>query len=67
MHRLSAAWQRWNDLIWDNRLKLVKVWVHLDGKSNGWMGVCERTYKGFINHQGNANAAATAYYTLFSV
>ncbi|HJX38465.1 MAG TPA: YihY/virulence factor BrkB family protein [Anaerolineae bacterium] len=67
MHRLSAAWQRWIDIIWDNRLKLVKIWVQFDGKSNGWLGVCERAYKGFSNHQGNANAAATAYYTLFSV
>jgi membrane protein len=65
--RLSAAWQRWNDIVWENRLKVVRVWVHLDGKSNGWLGVGERTYKGFTNHQGNANAAAVAYYTLFSV
>jgi membrane protein len=65
--RLSAVWQRWNDIVWETRLKVVRVWVRLDGKSHGWLGVGERTYKGFINHQGNANAAAIAYYTLFSV
>lgn len=67
MHRISLALRRWNDIVWENRLKVVRVWVRLDGKSNGWLGVGERTYKGFTNHQGNANAAAIAYYTLFSV
>jgi membrane protein len=67
VNRLSAGWQRWNDTVWENRLKVVRVWVRLDGKCNGWLGVGERTYKGFISHQGNANAAAIAYYTLFSV
>jgi len=64
---LSVVWQRWSDILWENRLKVVRFWVHLDGRCNGWLGVGERTYKGFINHQGNANAAAVAYYTLFSV
>ncbi|MGB9300648.1 MAG: YihY/virulence factor BrkB family protein [Anaerolineae bacterium] len=67
MHRISLALRRWNDIVWETRLKVVRVWVRLDGKSNGWLGVGERTYKGFTNHQGNANAAAIAYYTLFSV
>jgi membrane protein len=67
VHLISAVWQRWNDIVWETRLKVVRVWVRLDGKSNGWLGVGERTYKGFVNHQGNANAAAIAYYTLFSV
>jgi len=67
LHRISLALRRWNDIVWETRLKVVRVWVHLDGKSNGWLGVGERTYKGFVNHQGNANAAAIAYYTLFSV
>jgi membrane protein len=65
--RLSHAWRRWNETVWENRQKLVRIWVRLDRKSYGWLGVCERTYKGFVSHQGNANAAATAYYTLFSV
>jgi membrane protein len=67
MNRLSSAFRRWNDVIWDTRLKLVRVWVRLDGRCDGWLGVGERAYKGFLNHQGNANAAAIAYYTLFSV
>jgi len=67
LHRISLALRRWNDIVWETRLKVVRVWVRLDGKSNGWLGVGERTYKGFTNHQGNANAAAIAYYTLFSV
>jgi membrane protein len=65
--RLSAAWQRWNEFLLENREKLVAIWVRLDRKTDGWLGVCERAYKGFVHHQGNANAAATAYYTLFSV
>ena len=67
MFRISAAWRRWNEYIWETREKLVAIWVRLDQKSNGWLGVGERAYKGFLYHQGNANAAATAYYTLFSV
>jgi YihY family inner membrane protein len=49
------------------RQRIVDVWVRLDARSKGWLGVFERTYKGFLKHQGNANAAAVAYYTLFSV
>ncbi len=67
MNRLSSAFQRWNDIVWETRLKLVRVWVRLDARSDGWLGVGERAFKGFISHQGNANAAAIAYYTLFSV
>jgi membrane protein len=67
MHRLSEALQRWSEIVWDTRLKLVAIWVRLDGRSNGWLGVGERTYKGFLKHQGHANAAAIAYYTLFSL
>jgi membrane protein len=61
------ALQRWSEIVWEARLKLVRVWVRLDGRSNGWLGVGERAYKGFAAHQGNANAAAIAYYTLFSL
>jgi membrane protein len=67
MHRLSEALQRWNEIVWETRLKLVAIWVRLDGRSYGWLGVGERTYKAFLEHQGNANAAAIAYYTLFSI
>jgi membrane protein len=67
MHRLSQAQQRWNELYWETRGKLVRIWVRLDGRSRGWLGVFERTHKSFLKHQGNANAAAVAYYTLFSV
>lgn len=45
----------------------MRIWVRLDGRSRGWLGVFERTHKSFLKHQGNANAAAVAYYTLFSV
>lgn len=45
----------------------MRIWVRLDGRSRGWLGVFERTHKSFLNHQGNAHAAAVAYYTLFSV
>jgi len=65
--RLSLALQRWSDIVWETRLKLVRRWVRLNARSDGWLGVGERTYKGFMAHQGNANAAAIAYYTLFSV
>jgi len=65
--RLSSALQRWSDIVWETRLKLVRRWVRLNARSDGWLGVGERTYKGFMAHQGNANAAAIAYYTLFSV
>jgi membrane protein len=65
--RLSSALQTWSDIVWETRLKLVRRWVRLNARSNGWLGVGERTYKGFLAHQGNANAAAIAYYTLFSV
>jgi membrane protein len=65
--RLSSALQRWSEIVWETRLKLVRHWVRLDAWSDGWLGVGERTYKGFAAHQGNANAAAIAYYTLFSV
>jgi membrane protein len=61
------ALQRWSEIVWETRQKLVRIWVRLDGKSNGWLGVGERAYKGFSAHQGNANAAAIAYYTLFSL
>ncbi len=61
------ALQRWSEIVWEARQKLVRIWVRLDGKSNGWLGVGERAYKGFSAHQGNANAAAIAYYTLFSL
>jgi membrane protein len=67
MHRLSQTLQRWNEIVWETRLKLVAIWVRLDGRSYGWLGVGERTYKAFLEHQGNANAAAIAYYTLFSI
>ncbi len=67
MGRLSEALQRWNEKVWETRLRLVRIWVRLDKRSDGWLGVCERTYKRFAEHQGNANAAAIAYYTLFSV
>jgi membrane protein len=67
MHRLSQAQQRWNEIYWETRGKLVRIWVRLDGRSRGWLGVFERTHKSFLKHQGNANAAAVAYYTLFSV
>jgi membrane protein len=65
--RLSSVLQRWSDIVWETRLKLVRRWVRLNARSDGWLGVGERTYKGFLTHQGNANAAAIAYYTLFSV
>lgn len=45
----------------------MRMWVRLDGRSRGWLGVFERSHKSFLKHQGNANAAAVAYYTLFSV
>lgn len=45
----------------------MRIWVRLDGRSRGWLGVFERSHKSFLKHQGNANAAAVAYYTLFSV
>ena len=61
------ALQRWSEIVWEARQQLVRIWVRLDGKSNGWLGVGERAYKGFSAHQGNANAAAIAYYTLFSL
>jgi membrane protein len=67
MHRLSSALQRWSEIVWENRLKLVRIWVRLDARCDGWLGVGERAYKGFLTHQGNANAAAIAYYTLFSI
>lgn len=67
MHHLSRALHRWNEIVWATRLKFVAIWVRLDRRSDGWLGVCEWTYKGFLQHQGNANAAAIAYYTLFSV
>lgn len=67
MHRLSQALQRWNETVWETRQKLVRIWVRLDAKSDGWLGVGERAYKGFSAHQGTANAAAIAYYTLFSL
>ncbi len=67
MGRLSEALQRWNQKVWETRQRLVRIWVRLDARSNGWLGVCERTYKRFLEHQGNANAAAIAYYALFSV
>jgi len=67
MHRLSTAVQRWSEIVWENRLKLVRIWVRLDARCDGWLGVGERAYKGFLTHQGNANAAAIAYYTLFSI
>jgi membrane protein len=65
--RIAQALQRWNEKVWQTRLRLVAIWVRLDGRSDGWLGVCERTYKRFLEHQGNANAAAIAYYTLFSI
>jgi membrane protein len=65
--RLSSALQHWSDIVWETRLKLVRRWVRLNARSDGWLGIGERTYKGFLAHQGNANAAAIAYYTLFSV
>jgi len=65
--QLAQALQRWNEKVWDIRHRLVRMWVRLDARSDGWLGVCERTYKGFVQHQGNANAAAIAYYTLFSI
>lgn len=67
MGQLAQALQRWNEKVWDIRHRLVRIWVRLDARSDGWLGVCERTYKGFVQHQGNANAAAIAYYTLFSI
>lgn len=67
MGRLAEALQRWNEKVWETRQRLVAIWVRLDARSDGWLGVCERTYKGFLEHQGNANAAAIAYYTLFSI
>lgn len=67
MRRLSQALERWNAEVWEIRQRLVRVWVRLDAMSDGWLGVCERTYKGFLAHQGTAMAAAIAYYTLFSL
>lgn len=67
MHRLSEALQRWNEIVWETRESLVRIWVRLDARSDGWLGVGERSYKGFLQHQGTANAAAIAYYTLFSL
>ena len=67
MGGLSEGLRRWNEKVWETRQRLVRIWVRLDGRSKGWLGVCERTYKRFLEHQGNANAAAIAYYTLFSV
>jgi len=67
VHRLSEALQRWNEIVWETRESLVRIWVRLDARSDGWLGVGERSYKGFLEHQGTANAAAIAYYTLFSL
>ncbi|TKJ29004.1 MAG: hypothetical protein CEE40_10015 [Chloroflexi bacterium B3_Chlor] len=67
VHRLSEALQRWNEIVWETRESLVRIWVRLDARSDGWLGVGERSYKGFLQHQGTANAAAIAYYTLFSL
>lgn len=67
MHRISQALQRWNEIVWETRQSLVRIWVRLDAKSDGWLGVGERAYKGFSAHQGTANATAIAYYTLFSL
>ncbi|NIN67255.1 MAG: YihY family inner membrane protein [Anaerolineae bacterium] len=67
MQQLSKALKRWNEIIWETRLKLVARWVRLDKMTDGWLGVGERAYKGFIQHQGTANAAAIAYYVLFSL
>jgi membrane protein len=67
MHRLSQALQRWNERLLGIRQRLVRIWVWMDGRSHGWLGVGERAYKRFAKHQGNASAAAIAYYTLFSI
>lgn len=67
MQQLSKALQRSNEILWETRLNLVARWVRLDKMSNGWLGVAERAYKGFTEHQGTANSAAIAYYVLFSL
>lgn len=67
MHRLSQALQRWNERLLGIRHRLVRIWIRMDARSHGWLGVGERAYKRFAEHQGNASAAAIAYYTLFSI
>ena len=67
MRRVPEALQRWNAKVEETRERIVQIWVRLDNRSDGWLGVLERTYKGFLEHQGSANAAAIAYYTLFSL
>lgn len=67
MHRLSQAPQRWNERLLGIRHRLVRVWIRMDARSGDWLGVGERTYKGFLKHRGNLSAAAIAYYTLFSI
>ncbi len=67
MDRLSQALERWNLRLSQVRQRLVQMWERLDAWSGGWLGVGERAYKRFAEHQGNASAAAIAYYTLFSV
>ena len=67
MTRLAEALQRWNQEVDKIRQGLVNIWVRLDGRANGWLGVFERSYKGYLEHRGTAMAAAIAYYTLFSL
>lgn len=67
MDRLSEALRRSNDRVQKSRGRLQRIWIRMDARSDGWLGVGERTYKRFLIHQGNASAAAIAYYTLFSI
>lgn len=67
MHRLSQALQRWNERLLGIRQRLVRIWIRMDARSGGWLGVGERTYKRFLKHRGSVSAAAIAYYSLFSI
>lgn len=67
MDRLGQALERWNLRLSRVRQRLVQMWERLDARSAGWLGVGERTYRGFVEHKGDINATAIAYYTLFSI
>ena len=67
MDRLGQALERWNLRLSRVRQRLVQMWERLDARSAGWLGVGERAYRGFVEHKGDINATAIAYYTLFSI
>ena len=55
------ALQRWSEIVWEARQKLVRIWVRLDGRSDGWLGVGEphdkrpthqRALAGFLREVG---------------